>query len=196
MCVLHILVYKAMIQAVKRHPEFIVSTLRTANLLGALAGEVSDRLERLLKHHPNQTDSAAAALNIIALYEGCSNTQLSRTLRLSHPATVRLVDKLEAEGAVERRDTDDKRAVALYLTRRGRARAKEILVSRCSALRDIVGPLSVREREQLSRLLEKLLRPLVTIPQDGEHICRLCDSVACPPDNCPVHQAAVTLAAR
>jgi MarR family transcriptional repressor of emrRAB len=195
MCVLHILIYRAKIQAVKRYPEHIVSTLRTANLLGALAGEVSNRLERLLKHHPNQTDSAAAALNTIALYEGCSNTQLSRTLRLSHPATVRLVDKLEAEGAVERRDADDKRAVALYLTRRGRARAKDLLVSRCEALRDIVNPLSIREREQLSRLLEKLLRPLVTIPQDGDYICRLCDSVACPPNNCPVHQAAVTLAA-
>ncbi len=171
-----------------------MSILRTANLLGALAGEVTHRLERLLKHHPNQTDSAAAALNTIALYEGCSNMQLSRTLRLSHPATVRMVDKLEAEGAVERRDTDDKRAVALYLTKKGRARAKQILVSRCDALRDIVGPLTVREREQLSKLLEKLLRPLVTTAQDGDYICRLCDSVACPPDNCPVHTAAVVLA--
>jgi len=63
-------------------------------------------------------------------------------------------------------------------------------------LRDIVGPLSAREREQLGKLLEKLLRPLVTIPLDGDYICRLCDSVACPPDNCPVHQAAVTLAAQ
>jgi DNA-binding MarR family transcriptional regulator len=173
-----------------------VSTLRTANLLGALAGEVTDRLERLIKLHPNQTDSAAAALNVIALYEGCSNAQLSRTLRLSHPATVRLLDKLEAEGAVERRGTDDKRAVALYLTKKGRARSKVTLISRCEALRDIVGPLSIRERDQLSKLLEKLLRPLVTIPQDGDYICRLCDSIACPPDDCPVHQAAVTLAAQ
>lgn len=196
MCVLHILIYRATIQAVKRYPELIVSTLRTANLLGALAGEVTDRLERLLKHHPNQTDSAAAALNTIALYEGCSNMQLSRTLRLSHPATVRLLDKLEAEGSVERRGAEDKRAVALYLTRRGRARAKDILVSRFEALRDIVGPLTSREREQLGKLLEKLLRPLVKIPQDGDYICRLCDSVACPPDNCPVHQASVTLAAQ
>jgi DNA-binding MarR family transcriptional regulator len=194
MCVLHVPIYRATIQAVKRYPELIVSTLRTANLLGALAGEVSNRLERLLKNHPNQTDSAAAALNTIALYEGCSNPQLSQTLRLSHPATVRLVDKLAVEGAVERRGTDDKRAVALYLTKRGRARAKAILVSRCEALRDIVSPLSVREREQLSKLMEKLLRPMVATVSDGDYICRLCDSVACPPENCPVHTAAIALA--
>lgn len=169
--------------------------LRTANLLGALSGEVADRLERMLKLHPNQTDSAAAALNTIALYEGCSNAQLSRTLRLSHPAVVRLVDKLEAEGALERRDTKDKRAVALYLTKKGRARAKDLLVSRCDALFEIVSPLSAREQEQLSTLLEKLLRPLVRMERDGDYICRLCDSVACPPDTCPVHQSAIALAA-
>jgi MarR family transcriptional repressor of emrRAB len=173
-----------------------MSTLRTANLLGALSGEVSDRLNRLTKLHPNQTDSSPAALNIIALYEGCSNNELSRALRLSHPATVRLIDKLEMEGAVERRETRDKRAVALHLTRKGRTRAKEILVSRCDALRDIVGHLSRREQEQLSALLEKLLRPLVKTEQDGDHICRLCDTVACPPDDCPVHQAALAVAAR
>ena len=173
----------------------ILSTLRTANLLGALSGEVADRLERMLKVHPNQTDSVAAALNALAFYEGCSNAQLSRTLRLSHPATVRLIDKLEADGSVERRETKDKRAVALYLTKKGRARAKELLVTRCAALRDIVAPLSSREQEQLSMLLEKLLQPLVRTEQDGDYICRLCDSVACPPDACPVHRAAVSLAA-
>lgn len=173
-----------------------MSKIRTANLLGALAGEVVDRLERTTKNHPNQTDSAAAALNVIALYEGCSNNELSRVLRLSHPATVRLVDKLEAEGAVERHATEDKRAVALYLTRKGRSRAKNILVTRCEALGDIVQSLSAHEQEQLSRLLEKLLRPLVRTEQDGDYICRLCDSVACPPDECPVHNAALALSAQ
>lgn len=173
-----------------------MSTVRTANLLGALAGEVSDRLQRLTMSHPNQTDSVSAALNTIALYEGCSNSQLSRTLRLSHPATVRLVDKLEADGAVERRGAEDKRAVALYLTRKGRTRAKDVLVTRCEALGDIVGRLTVREQDQLSHLLEKMLRPLVRTEQDGDYICRLCDSVACPPENCPVHNAAMALAAQ
>lgn len=170
-----------------------MSRLRTANLLGALAGEVSDRLERSTRDHPNQTDSIAAALNVIALYEGCSNNELSHMLRLSHPATVRLVDKLEADGTVERRGTEDKRAVALYLTRKGRARAKDTLVSRCQALGDILKSLTRHEQDQLSRLLEKLLRPLVKSGQDGDYICRLCDTVACPPENCPVHQAALAL---
>ena len=56
-----------------------MSELRTANLLGALAGAVSDLLERRDKSHPNQTDSATAALNLIGFYEGCSNGALSST---------------------------------------------------------------------------------------------------------------------
>jgi len=69
MCVLHILTYWAKVLPVKQGAT--MSTLRTANLLGALAEEVSDRLNRLNKIHPNQTDSSSAALNVIALYEGC-----------------------------------------------------------------------------------------------------------------------------
>jgi MarR family transcriptional regulator, negative regulator of the multidrug operon emrRAB len=77
-----------------------MSKLRTANLLGALAGEIADRIEREGKLHPNETSSATAALNVIGFYEGCSNGALSRALGLSHTATVRLVDKLELSGLV------------------------------------------------------------------------------------------------
>ena len=79
-------------------------------------GEVTNLLDRQLKTHPNQTNSSAAALNIIAYYEGCTNARLAKALCLSHPATVRLVDKLEAEGLVESRDAADGRAVSLHLT--------------------------------------------------------------------------------
>ena len=68
--------------------------LRTANLLGALACEISERLDERLKNHPNESDSAAAALNVISFYAGCSNNALSRALKLSHTTTVRLIDKL------------------------------------------------------------------------------------------------------
>src|SRR5216110_1270529 len=108
-----------------------MSRLRTANLLGALSGEVAERLERRLKRHPNQTDSAAAALNVLAFWEGASNAELAKVLRLSHPATVRLVDRLEAEGLVEARPGRDRRAVALHLTGPGREHIKGVLTDRC-----------------------------------------------------------------
>lgn len=169
-----------------------MSKLRTANLLGALACEVTETLARRLKAHPNQTDSAAAALNLISLYEGGSNGALSQALQLSHPATVRLVDKLEAAGLVERRPgAGDRRAVALFLTGAGRARAREVVEGRCVALGEFVDVLSPEQRAQLDGIAETLLRAMTRSAAEAGHICRLCDVIACPEDRCPVHQAAV-----
>jgi DNA-binding MarR family transcriptional regulator len=171
-----------------------VSQLRTANLLGALSVAISDRLAEALKNHPNQTDSAAAALNLIGFYEGCTNSALSASLGLSHTATVRLLDRLESKGFVERRVAEtDQRAVALYLTRKGRTRLREILAIRCAALCDVISSLSVSEERRLGHLLEKILKTLTKAVMDADHICRLCDETTCPARSCPVHQAGLAL---
>ena len=162
---------------------------RTANLLGALACEVSDRLENMLKAHPNQTDSAAAALNLVEAVPAMSNVQLSQALKLSHPATVRLVAKLQSEGLIDVRDAADKRAVALHVTAKGRRRADALVSDRNRALATMVAALSDTEQQQLSRLLTKLLTPLVDEVGRAEYICRLCDFASCPHDACPVERA-------
>jgi DNA-binding MarR family transcriptional regulator len=162
--------------------------------LGALAGAIGDRLESELKSHPNQTDSASAALNLIGFYEGCTNGALSISLGLSHTATVRLVDKLESQGFVERRAAeDDQRAVALHLTRKGRTRLRQVLGARCAALCDVIASLSPAEERQLGALTEKILRAVTKSARDADHICRLCDETACPARTCPVHQKALAL---
>jgi DNA-binding MarR family transcriptional regulator len=172
-----------------------MAKLRTANLLGALALEVIDRLGREARSHPNETTSAAAALHIIGFYEGCSNGALSRALRLSHPATVRLVDKLEAAGLVVRGSGSDQRSVALRLTGAGRARAQAVVHDRCVRLGDFIDVLSNEQRAQFDAIAETLLAAMVAAADDADHICRLCDDTECPPDQCPVHQRALALAA-
>jgi DNA-binding MarR family transcriptional regulator len=171
-----------------------MSRLRTANLLGALAAEVAGRVERRLKRHPNQTDSAAAALNVLSYWEGASNAQLAAALGLSHTATVRMADKLEADGLVESLQGRDRRAVALHLTEAGRTRAREILTDRCAALAEVTGALTPAEQDQLAALLEKMLRAVTGGMADAAHICRLCDTTVCPDDTCPVHQEALARA--
>jgi MarR family transcriptional regulator, negative regulator of the multidrug operon emrRAB len=170
-----------------------MSKLRTANLLGALAGEITDRIERQGRLHPNETSSAIAALNVISFYEGCSNGALSRALGLSHTATVRLVDKLELDGLVHSETGTDKRSVALSLTDRGRDRARSVIHERCLRLGDFVDALTPRQRRQLDEIAETLLKSMVEAAQDADHICRLCDGSACPTRRCPVHQKAVAL---
>jgi MarR family transcriptional regulator, negative regulator of the multidrug operon emrRAB len=172
-----------------------MAKLRTANLLGALAMEIAGRLERHGRRHPNETSSAAAALNVIGFYEGCSNGALSRALGLSHTATVRLVDKLEAADLVVSEPGADKRVVALRLTELGRERAHAGVHERCVLLGDVVDLLTPAQRQSLDEILEVLLKSMVRAAQDADHICRLCDGEACPPEQCPVHQKAVALEA-
>ena len=164
-----------------------MTRMRTANLLATFAGEVTERVTAEVKNHPNQTDSAAAALNVIGFWEGCTNAELSRALRLSHTATVRLVDKLEARGLVESRSGKDKRAVHFYLTKEGEAAVQPILMARCAAVDGYLGALTAAEQDQLAGLLDKLMRPLATDGFAISHICRLCNLTACPPDQCPMH---------
>jgi DNA-binding MarR family transcriptional regulator len=164
-----------------------MTRLRTANLLAALATEISEHVKDELKTHPNQTDSAVAALNVMSFWEGITNSDLSKALKLSHTATVRLVDKLEVQGLVEARSGEDLRATHLYLTAAGKKAVQPSLTARCVAVEGYLGNLTASEEKQLSALLEKLIRPLATDDIAVVHFCRLCDFTSCNPDKCPMH---------
>jgi DNA-binding MarR family transcriptional regulator len=164
-----------------------MSRLRTANMLAAFAGEVTERVGAAIKTHPNQTDSASAALNVMGFWEGITNAQLARALKLSHTATVRLVDKLEAQGFVEARAGEDKRATHLHLTQAGRKEVLPMLAARCAAVEGYLAALTSAEQRQFSKLLEKLMQPLGTDGYRVSHFCRLCDLATCPADQCPMH---------
>ena len=161
---------------------------RTANLQAALATDIGEHVEDELKTHPNQTDSAVAALNVMSFWEGITNSDLARALRLSHTATVRLVDKLEAQGLVEARSGEDRRATHLYLTTAGTKAVQPALTARCLAVEGYLTKLTSAEEKQLAALLEKMIRPLATDDLAGVHFCRLCDFTSCHPDKCPMHE--------
>ncbi len=157
---------------------------RTANLLGvvglAVAGRIEETAREILKH----AGETPAALVVIGYDLGPSNDQLRQVLGLSHPGTVRLVDRLVADGLVERRQGEDKRSVALYVTRRGRALREDILKGRLAAIRPLLEPLSKTERETLTGLLHKMLSSMETTDLERRTLCRLCDNRVC--SDCPI----------
>ena len=157
---------------------------RTANLLGVVGLAIADRIEERARDVLQHAGETAAALVVIGYDLGPSNDALRRVLRLSHSGTVRLVDRLVADGLVERRAGQDKRAVALYVTRRGRARREEILKERLAAIRPLLGPLTGDEREALAALLHKMLSGMDTTDLERRTLCRLCDDRVC--RDCPI----------
>lgn len=132
---------------------------------------------------------AAAALAVLGQQSGLGIEGLRRQLRLSQPATVRLVDSLVTDGLVVRRAGPDRRTVELRLTRPGHARAEAVLSARRAVLDDVLAGLTAGDRAKLERLLVQVLGALTTDRIEAEQVCRLCDLGACPLTSCPVEQA-------
>jgi len=179
-CVAHIVT--AMTQAPLR------DHARTSNLLGALAMGVSDAVRAAAERQTARSGETPAALVALGHVAGINIDSLSRVLGLSHAGTVRLVDRLVADGMVERRPgASDGRTVALHLTRGGRERRRQVLAERRAAIDGVISPLSEPERVRLAQLLEKLLSGLPRDPLHAFSICRLCEDAVCTP--CPIDAA-------
>lgn len=158
--------------------------LRAANLLGALALAVVDRMRSATEVRLGHGGEAPAALITIGHEPGLSNDLLRVALGLTHSGTVRLVDRLQRDGLVERRSGPDGRTVALHLTVTGSAARADLLDGRGDTLAPLVGQLTTQELGLFENLLEKLLQSVPTTATDAYHVCRLCDEHAC--GDCPM----------
>lgn len=167
---------------------------QTPNLLGALARLVADRVADAVGDDTDLSDSQAAAL--AAMYHFLDHPSidlLGRVLGLSSSGTVRLVDRLEAGGHVERGPGTDGRSRAIALTRSGRRMAARVEGSRARVLEECLAPLDSAEREMLNGLMGKVMAGLVRAPGATRWICRFCDIEACGRDDglCPAANAAL-----
>lgn len=155
-----------------------------ANLLGVVGLAVADRVEKTAREILNHSGETPAALVVIGYGFGPSNDQLRRILGLSHPGTVRLVDRLVVDGLVERRQGCDKRAIALHLTMKGVALRKKLLKGRLIAIKPFLTSLTKAEQEAFTALLHKILASMETTDLERCTLCRLCDDRVC--KNCPI----------
>jgi len=161
---------------------------RTLNLLGALALSVVDALNAVVEANAGYGGETPAALVTLGADSGLSINALRQILNLSHPGTVRLIDRLESQGLVERRAGADGRTLALFLTDAGSERRRAILTERRQQLQLAVNSLTLNDRKQLTSLLEKMLTAMTTSELQASIICRLCEEEVCPGDRCPVEQ--------
>ena len=160
---------------------------RAGNLLGALAVALNDRLN---PREPGQDGRSAPAAALVHLShcERPTIESLRGVLGLSHSAAVRVADRLEASGlAVRVPDSQDARATALCLTKKGRLVAAEALAARAAALSHALLVLDAADKRHLEAIASKLLIALADSPGDLYRLCRLCDFSAC--SACPVAHA-------
>jgi MarR family transcriptional regulator, negative regulator of the multidrug operon emrRAB len=179
---------------------------RLANLVGAWALAVADRLEAATAAAAGRGGQSPAALVALDEFAGGGTIEdLSGVLGLTHSATVRLVDGLVADGYVaRRRSAGDRRAVTLVLTGSGRPAARRIARARAQAVEATLEGLTDAQRRSLTRLAEQLTGDLVSrrleerrhgAPPPGGWLCRMCDFDACgrAEGRCPAARSAAIL---
>ncbi len=153
---------------------------RDANLLGSVGLAVSDRIRAAGEDELGLSGSAPQAIVALSTYLADKPLEeIAAAFGITPSAVVRLIDRLEAAGLVRRGPGPDGRRVSVRLTPKGERRAKAVLERRESELEGILGTLTRAEREQLTRLNEKLLGQ---IPEDvaaAGRVCRFCDVHAC-----------------
>jgi MarR family transcriptional repressor of emrRAB len=160
---------------------------RAANIVGAFALTLGDRLEERSRLTVKHGASAAAALAAASNYDVLSIERLRHILGLSHPGTVRLVDRLQADGLVVRRPAVDGRAVNVRLTARGRARVKRLFSERDAVVNEALTQLAPAERDTVVELLGRILDAAIDTTPQAENTCRLCRHQACSATGgCPI----------
>ena len=166
---------------------------REENLLGSFSLAVVDRMLAASAQQAGGGGEAAAGLVATATFlEGGSVEELSRALGLTHSAAVRLVDRLEERGEVERKPGGDRRSLSVVATPRGAERAERIRSARGEVLGEMLGRLTPAESRRLAALHAKLLDGLVDSGAVPANVCRLCDAGSCGhyEGRCPVTTAA------
>jgi len=164
------------------------------NVIGALVLALGDRMRDATEDAAGMAGAFPAAL--VSLHEwagGRTIETLAGGLRLSHSRTVRVVDRLAADGlATRERDPVDGRSALVRLTPAGHAAGRAVLEARAAALEDGLRALGPGDRGALAGLAEELLAAAATSRRAARAICRLCDAHACGHHDgcCPTTRAA------
>jgi len=159
---------------------------RTANLLGAFLTGLHDHMSVRLEQESAIGGDGPAALVAIAYNEGRTVEFLRKTLTLSHSWTVRVVEKLEKAGLVQKKTGTDKRAVALYVTELGKRKVQGIVRARRRCLDEVLAAVPIKDHKKLTTMLERMLACITGDDDSAEAICKLCEVDVCPQNRCPV----------
>lgn len=160
-----------------------------ANVLGTLALTIVNRVDigagRVTRHGAN----APAALVTLLWYPDRPIAFLAARLRITHPGAVQLVDRLERDRLVERIPGEDGRTKLLALTAEGETAALAVLAARRDVLERAVRALDDDQVAAFAHTAGTMLEAITDDLLTSEHMCRMCDELACPDARCPVERA-------
>jgi len=163
------------------------------NVLGALALVLNDGIRSATNASMGMSGETAAAVMLIGANPHLTVGLVAKALALTPSGTVRLIDKLAADGLVEKDHGTDQRTVLLSLTEKGFIKRSEIQFERERVIGQSMRGLSPNEVAVLGPLLDRMLSNMMKSADDDYRFCRMCDEDACEP-RCPVEECRSKLA--
>jgi DNA-binding MarR family transcriptional regulator len=144
--------------------ESVLASLPTGRLLTLVAQILSHELRR----HPALAalgSNELRALNTLGILVEVTPTQLSRITLVPPPTLTAVIDRLVADGLVQRtRSAADRRVVLLSLTADGRERVAALDRADAERVQPLIGVLGDRQRQLHELLLEVAVRYLGDAP--------------------------------
>jgi DNA-binding MarR family transcriptional regulator len=155
---------------------------RDRNVVAAWAIALSDVVRTAVEHATGMAGSGPAALVAIVADPGMSINELRRVLDLTHPGTVRLVDRLVEKGWVQRQYGTG-RTVLLTPTPLGRTVERQLAKAREKAVAHLLTTMSEHDVHIVAGLVEPVLGTTINDVDAMRRLCRLCDRTVC--TDCP-----------
>jgi DNA-binding MarR family transcriptional regulator len=155
---------------------------RDRNVVAAWAIAVTDVVRAAVEESTGMSASGPAAVVAIVADPGLSIDELRRVLGLTHPGTVRLVDRLVENGWVTR-EHGAGRTVRLMPTESGLATERELAAAREAAVANLLAVMPERDVHLVAGLVRPVLGGTMNDVDAMRRLCRLCNRDVC--SDCP-----------
>lgn len=116
-----------------------------------------------------------SAVLFIQRHDNCAIRELAEGLQVSHPAAVKLVERLVRKNLIERHESPtDRRVVQLQLNAEGRNCADYVRDSRAQALERIIAQMEAADAERLRTGLQAFLKAALVDSSIVDAVCLHC----------------------
>lgn len=127
-------------------------------------------------------------LQYIYLHPLCCIKDLAEGLDVSHPAAVKLVERIGAKGLIIRSSYErDRRIVQLQVSAEGEALAQQVISERNGAIETVLSRIGAPASCDLLRCMERFIMAALEGQKDMDGVCLHCGGTHV--DTCPVCQA-------
>jgi MarR family transcriptional regulator, negative regulator of the multidrug operon emrRAB len=148
--------YQALLQEVQRRGLPDVEGIRLCFQVLSLASSIDRDCARLLAPHGLSEGRFVLMFLLEAASDGLAPNELAKQAGVTRATVTGLLDGLEREALIERRvDSHDRRALRIYLTRKGKQVAVRVFDSHGRWIAGLFSNLTIHERGHLALLLDK-----------------------------------------